>query len=148
MVPWSSGLCDCFSDFSNCCMTCWFPCFTFGQTSEIVDTGTSSCGLNGALYVAIAVLIGCPCIYSCAYRTKLRHTYNIDGSPCCDFMTHWCCSGCALCQEYRELKNLRLQFGLIYMFCVGWHGNMERHNGVAATAPPTAYGGMNLKDDP
>ncbi|KAI3962997.1 hypothetical protein MKW98_015941 [Papaver atlanticum] len=157
MVPWSSGLCDCFTDFSNCVMTCWCPCFTFGQTSEIVDRGTSSCGQNGALYVVVAVVFGCPCIYSCAYRTKLRQTYNIDGSPCCDFMTHWCCNGCALCQEYREPRNQGFNVALskikflfmlklnstICMFCVGWHGNMERHNGVAATAPPTLHGGMN-----
>ncbi|XP_026378161.1 protein PLANT CADMIUM RESISTANCE 2-like [Papaver somniferum] len=137
MVPWSSGLCDCFTDFSNCCMTCWCPCFTFGQTSEIVDRGTSSCGQNGALYVAVAVVFGCPCIYSCAYRTKLRQIYNIDGSPCSDFMTHWYCNGCALCQEYRELRNQGFNVDL------GWHGNMERHNGVAATSPPTLHGGMN-----
>ncbi|GFP83545.1 protein plant cadmium resistance 1 [Phtheirospermum japonicum] len=40
-VPWSTGLCDCFSDFRNCCITCWCPCITFGQIAEIVDKGAS-----------------------------------------------------------------------------------------------------------
>ncbi|EEF34586.1 conserved hypothetical protein [Ricinus communis] len=39
--PWSSGLCDCFSDPRNCCMTFWCPCVTFGQIAEIVDKGSS-----------------------------------------------------------------------------------------------------------
>ncbi|KAK3226890.1 hypothetical protein Dsin_006752 [Dipteronia sinensis] len=38
---WSSGLFDCFSDFSGCCLTFWFPCITFGRISEIVDKGDS-----------------------------------------------------------------------------------------------------------
>uniref|UniRef100_A0A7N0UAR5 Uncharacterized protein n=1 Tax=Kalanchoe fedtschenkoi TaxID=63787 RepID=A0A7N0UAR5_KALFE len=40
-TPWSTGLCDCCQDASNCCITCWCPCITFGQISEIVDQGSS-----------------------------------------------------------------------------------------------------------
>ncbi|KAF2316833.1 hypothetical protein GH714_042174 [Hevea brasiliensis] len=40
--PWSSGLCDCFSDWRNCCLTCWCPCVTFGRIAEIVDKGSSA----------------------------------------------------------------------------------------------------------
>uniref|UniRef100_A0A7N1A0A9 Uncharacterized protein n=1 Tax=Kalanchoe fedtschenkoi TaxID=63787 RepID=A0A7N1A0A9_KALFE len=40
-VYWSTGLCDCFSDVPNCCLTCWCPCITFGRMSEIVDRGSS-----------------------------------------------------------------------------------------------------------
>ncbi|KAK2994777.1 hypothetical protein RJ640_001683 [Escallonia rubra] len=42
---WSTGLCDCASDCSNCCITCWCPCITFGQIAEIVDKG-STCKSN------------------------------------------------------------------------------------------------------
>ncbi|KAJ0430788.1 putative PLAC8 motif-containing protein [Helianthus annuus] len=38
---WSSGLCDCTSDVSNCCLTCWCPCIPFGQIAEILDKGTT-----------------------------------------------------------------------------------------------------------
>ncbi|KAL3501925.1 hypothetical protein ACH5RR_036374, partial [Cinchona calisaya] len=38
---WSTGLCDCFSDVPNCCLTFWCPCITFGQLAEIVDKGST-----------------------------------------------------------------------------------------------------------
>ncbi|KAI8538189.1 hypothetical protein RHMOL_Rhmol09G0083000 [Rhododendron molle] len=41
LVPWSTGLCDCFDDVNNCCLTCWCPCITFGRIAEIVDKGSS-----------------------------------------------------------------------------------------------------------
>ncbi|KAA3466042.1 protein PLANT CADMIUM RESISTANCE 2-like [Gossypium australe] len=103
-VPWSSGLCDCFSDWRNCCITCWCPCVTFGQIAEIVDKGSSSCGLNGALYTLIACVTGCACCYSCFYRCKMRQQYMLKKHPCGDCLVHCCCEYCALCQEYRELK--------------------------------------------
>ncbi|TYI43540.1 hypothetical protein ES332_A01G177100v1 [Gossypium tomentosum] len=103
-VPWSSGLCDCFSDWRNCCITCWCPCVTFGQIAEIVDKESSSCGVNGALYTLIACVTGCACCYSCFYRSKMRQQYMLKKHPCGDCLVHCCCEYCALCQEYRELK--------------------------------------------
>ncbi|KAL5726264.1 Cell number regulator 2 [Ranunculus cassubicifolius] len=41
-VEWSTGLCDCCDDPSNCCMTCCCPCITFGRIAEVVDRGTTS----------------------------------------------------------------------------------------------------------
>ncbi|KAJ8646671.1 hypothetical protein MRB53_008419 [Persea americana] len=38
---WSSGLCDCCNDPSNCLLTCCCPCVTFGQIAEIIDRGTT-----------------------------------------------------------------------------------------------------------
>ncbi|KAL2545978.1 Uncharacterized protein Fot_15211 [Forsythia ovata] len=38
---WSSGLCDCFSDVPNCCITCWCPCITFGHIAESIDRGST-----------------------------------------------------------------------------------------------------------
>ncbi|KAF8389973.1 hypothetical protein HHK36_024493 [Tetracentron sinense] len=104
-ATWSTGLCDCGDDVGNCCITCWCPCITFGQISEIVDKGTSSCVANGAIYTLIALLTGCRCIYSCYYRSKLRRQYSLTEGSCPDFLVHCCCESCALCQEYRELKN-------------------------------------------
>ncbi|KAI3848326.1 hypothetical protein MKW98_005706 [Papaver atlanticum] len=76
LVPWSTGLCGCFDDISNCCLTCWCPCITFGLTSEIIDRGSSG-----------------------------KKTYNLEGNNCTDCLSHCCCPLCALSQEYRELKN-------------------------------------------
>nr|GMC85022.1 protein PLANT CADMIUM RESISTANCE 2-like [Ipomoea batatas] len=134
---WSSGLCDCCDDVSNCCITCWCPCITFGQIAEITDKGATSCGASGALYCLIAAVIGCPCFYSCFYRSKLRNQYMLPETPCGDCLVHFCCDSCALCQEYRELKHRGFDMS------IGWEGNMQRQNmGVAMTAPGV-QGGMN-----
>ncbi|KAH7516306.1 hypothetical protein FEM48_Zijuj10G0121200 [Ziziphus jujuba var. spinosa] len=118
-VPWSTGLCDCFSDVKTCCITCWCPWVTFGQISEIVDKGSSSCGVNGALYALVYILTGGQCIYSWFYRTKMRQQYALKESPCCDCLVHCLCGRCALCQEHRGLQNRG------YNMILGWHGNVE-----------------------
>ncbi|KAK6134245.1 hypothetical protein DH2020_032007 [Rehmannia glutinosa] len=133
--PWSTGLCDCFSDVSNCCITCWCPCITFGQIAEIVDRGSTSCGASGALYGLIAYLTGCACIYSCFYRSRMRSQYMLAEDPCADCLIHFCCEYCALCQEYRELQHRGFDMSL------GWHGNVEKQNRV--TMAPFIQGGMN-----
>ncbi|KAK4371808.1 hypothetical protein RND71_007192 [Anisodus tanguticus] len=132
---WSTGLCDCFSDVSNCCITCWCPCITFGQIAEIVDNGTASCGASGALYFLIEALTGCGCIYSCFYRTKMRKQYMLPESPCGDCCLHFFCECCALCQEYRELKHRGFDMS------IGWQANMENQNKGIAMAPQV-QGGM------
>ncbi|CAK9134276.1 unnamed protein product [Ilex paraguariensis] len=134
-AQWSTGLCDCFSDVPNCCLTCWCPCISFGQIAEIADKGSSSCGVSGALYALIQILTGCGCIYSCVYRSKLRRQYMLPESPCGDFLVHCCCGPCAICQEHRELQNRGFDMSL------GWHGNMERQNAGVAMAP-AVQGGM------
>ncbi|XP_019091000.1 PREDICTED: protein PLANT CADMIUM RESISTANCE 2-like [Camelina sativa] len=125
---WSTGFCDCFSDCTNCCITCWCPCITLGQIAEIVDRGSTTCGVAGALYVLINVFTGCGgCIYSCLYRQRMRAQYNISGNNCVDCLKHcsccwfcWCCCElCALTQLYRELKHRGYNMNLgiyIYIF--------------------------------
>ncbi|KAF2316819.1 hypothetical protein P3X46_026551 [Hevea brasiliensis] len=137
--PWSSGLCDCFSDWRNCCLTCWCPCVTFGRIAEIVDKGSSACGVNGALYTLIACVTGFACCYSCFYRAKMRQQHSLKQSPCGDCLVHFCCEYCALCQEYRELKSRG------YDLSIGWHGNVEKknHSLEMASVPPAVEGGMS-----
>ncbi|KAK1413710.1 hypothetical protein QVD17_35488 [Tagetes erecta] len=132
---WSTGLCDCTSDVSNCCLTCWCPCIPFGQIAEILDKGTTSCAVHGALYTILLLFTGCQCIYSCMYRSKMRQQYMLPEEPCNDCLLHCCCEPCAMCQEYRELKHRGFNMSL------GWHGNMERQNHAAVT-PPFAPAGM------
>ncbi|OIW10075.1 hypothetical protein TanjilG_32815 [Lupinus angustifolius] len=138
-VEWSTGLCGCFSDFKNCCITCWCPCITFGQVAEIVDKGSTSCGASGALYTLICCVNCCGCFYSCFYRSKMRQQHNLMGNNCLDCLTHCFCEICALCQEYRELENRG--FDMV----IGWHGNVEqRSRGVAmSVTAPTVEEGMS-----
>ncbi|PKA56024.1 Protein plant cadmium resistance 2 [Apostasia shenzhenica] len=134
-TQWSSGLCDCCDDTGSCCLTFWCPCITFGRIAEIVDRGSTSCGTAGALYMLIAAVTGCQCIYSCSYRSKLRMLYTLPESPCNDCLTHCCCETCALCQAYRELQHRGFDMAL------GWHGNMERMQG-GVMVPPAMQGAM------
>ena len=97
----------------------------------------AACGVSGALYMLILCVTGCSCMYSCFYRSKLRGQYFLKESPCTDCCIHCCCEECALCQEYRELKNRGFDMS------IGWHGNMERKKRIAMAAmPPAIEGGM------
>ncbi|KAG7942071.1 hypothetical protein I3843_16G080800, partial [Carya illinoinensis] len=133
-VQWSTGLCDCFDDPSNCCVTYCCPCITFGRIAEIVDRGQTSCVSASRIYVALAS-IGCACLYTCTYRTKLRGVYSLQEDPCADCCVHFWCTHCALCQEYRELKNRG------FNPAIGWIANADRMDG-ATTTPPFVGTGM------
>lgn len=169
---WTTGLCGCFEDCSNCkswnllkvflffiyciyfsqlsfllfsagCISFCCPCITFGQNVEIIDRGTTcklqkkkktkheqfiqyfinwysflpssctswfiiwlcaACAHAGFIYYCLAH-VGFASCYSCTYRTKLRASFNLPEDPCADCLVHCCCLPCAVCQEYRELKN-------------------------------------------
>ncbi|KAJ4960159.1 hypothetical protein NE237_020069 [Protea cynaroides] len=132
-VPWSSGLFDCSADVKNCFITCCCPCITFGQISEIVDKGSSSCIANGAIYALLMSFTGCQSCFSCFYRSKIREQYNLLENPCGDCLVHCCCETCALCQEYRELQSRGFDMSL------GWQGNVDKQSrGVAM--PPMQQG--------
>ncbi|CAN8236119.1 unnamed protein product [Cochlearia groenlandica] len=130
---WSTGLCGCCTDINSCCLTCFCPCIAFGRIAEIVDRGSTSCGVSGSMYMFIFMFTGfCgSSLYSCFYRTKLRGQYNLKERPCCDCCVHFCCEPCALCQEYRQLQH-KGDFDL----SIGWHGNMEKKARASAVAVP------------
>ncbi|KAK2439509.1 protein PLANT CADMIUM RESISTANCE [Trifolium repens] len=139
LVEWSTGLCDCCSNPGNSCLTFCCPCITFGRVAEIVDQGSTSCGLSGTCYALICCVFGCGYLYSCCYRSKMREQYSLKGNGCTDCMVHCCCETCALCQEYRELENRGFNMD------IGWHGNVEqRTRGISmATTAPATGSGMN-----
>ncbi|KAK3421497.1 protein PLANT CADMIUM RESISTANCE 2 [Eucalyptus grandis] len=132
--PWSTGLCGCFDDIKSCCITYWCPCITFGQISEILDKGETTCVMNCAIYTLICWLTSCACLYSCCYRTKLRREFGLKEDPCNDCLVHCCCMYCALCQEYRELKSRGFNMEK------GWAGNARQQREVAMA--PKVEGGM------
>jgi Cys-rich protein (TIGR01571 family) len=107
VTPWSTGLFDCMEDRSNCCLTCICPCMAFGLVAEIMDRGSTSSGASGALYMGVGLLTGWQCqwIYSCFYRTKMRAQYGLQETPFPDCCVHFCFEQCAICQEFRELRN-------------------------------------------
>ncbi|XP_077214043.1 protein PLANT CADMIUM RESISTANCE 2-like [Tasmannia lanceolata] len=134
-IQWSTGLCHCCDDPANCLITGFCPCITFGQISHIVNRGASTCASRGFVYGCLLGLTGFACLYSCFYRSKLRGQYDLEEEPCVDCLVHCCCETCALCQEYRELKNRGFDMG------IGWEANMMRQSRGIATAPVIG-GGM------
>ncbi|KAK1308417.1 Protein PLANT CADMIUM RESISTANCE 6 [Acorus calamus] len=131
--PWTTGLLDFMEDPGNALTTFFFPCITFGQIAEVIDNGHTSCGTSGIMYAGILVLIAMPCLLSCGYRSRLRVKYGLIESPADDWMVHFLCEYCALCQEYRELKNRGLDSSL------GWQGNLAQQQNMqngAMMAPP------------
>ncbi|KAF8021151.1 hypothetical protein BT93_G1548 [Corymbia citriodora subsp. variegata] len=135
-VPWSSGLFSCFGDVPICCLSFWCPCITFGRIAELVDRGSVSCPVNGAIYTAITLLTGCGCCYSCFCRSRMRQQYQLQEAPCPDCLVHFCCESCALTQEYRELERQGFDMS------IGWYGNMDRQNRGIPMAPVPPAGMM------
>lgn len=116
---WSSGICACFDDIQSCFIGLFCPCYVFGKNAELLGSGTfagpclTHC-ISWALVNTICcfatngVLLGLPgCFvscYACGYRRSLRTKYNLQEAPCGDFVTHFFCHLCAICQEYREIR--------------------------------------------
>eukprot|EP00850_Spirogloea_muscicola_P005073 SM000022S07287 [mRNA] locus=s22:943323:944150:- [translate_table: standard] len=101
---WTTGLLACCDDVPVCCLTYWAPCITFGLAADAIDGGRTTWPTAAALWYLLGALTQCACIYSCTYRTRLRHKFGLPEQPCGDACVHWLCMPCALCQEYRELK--------------------------------------------
>ncbi|CAI9779591.1 unnamed protein product [Fraxinus pennsylvanica] len=138
-LQWSSGICACFDDMPSCCIGLVCPCFLFGKNAEFLGSGTllGSCmthfilwGLVNTLCCVLTdgIIWGLPgcfvACYACSYRKTLRSKYNLQEAPCGDLFTHFCCHLCAICQEYREIRE---RSG-------GW--NSSDLNLVEVTAPP------------
>ncbi|XP_061351113.1 protein PLANT CADMIUM RESISTANCE 10 [Gastrolobium bilobum] len=118
-AQWSSGICACCDDMQSCCIGCLCPCFVFGKNAEFLGSGTflgscvthfilwslvntACCLLTDGLFFGLpGCLVSC---YACGYRRTLRSKYNLPEAPCGDFVTHFFCHLCAICQEYREIR--------------------------------------------
>ncbi|KAE8667289.1 Detected protein of confused Function [Hibiscus syriacus] len=137
-VLWSTGVCDCCYDIRNCIITLFCPCITFGQIAEIVDHGSVSCIANGIVYSVIQGFLGLACLYSCFYRTRMRHQFMLAETPYPDWCIHIFCEQCALCQEFRELQNRGFDM------YIGWDANMEKfqRQAMQMSAPPVVEDGM------
>lgn len=118
-TQWSSGICACCDDMPSCCVGLICPCFLFGKNAEFLGSGTvtGSCMTHLILWSLVntvccllteGVLLGLPgcfiACYACGYRRELRTRYNLQEAPCGDFVTHFFCHLCAVCQEYREIR--------------------------------------------
>ncbi|KAJ7949805.1 Protein PLANT CADMIUM RESISTANCE like [Quillaja saponaria] len=119
-MQWSSGVCACCDDMQSCFIGLFCPCFLFAKNAEFLGSGTfiGSCMTHFILWALANTvcclltegiwLVGLPgyCVacYACGYRRELRSKFNLQEEPCGDFATHFFCHLCAICQEYREIR--------------------------------------------
>lgn len=95
---WTTGLFGCVSDVPNCVFTMFCPCLAFGRVAEHLDEGNTSCITAAVVWYVIQQLTSFGCVYSYAYRRKLRHKYNLPSRPLPDWFIHYFCWFCAICQ--------------------------------------------------
>ncbi|EOY02110.1 PLAC8 family protein, putative [Theobroma cacao] len=125
---WTTSICECYEDLSNCFFTCLCPCITMGQNSEIVNRGEISCTWASLLHVATGVVLF-GWIFGSTNRTSLRQHFSLPESPLPDWSTHLLYMRCALCQEHRELRTRGADPSL------GWEGNVTKWKEEAMTPP-------------
>lgn len=125
--PWSTGLFDCHEHKTNALMTFCFPYVTFGQISEVLDAGEMTCPLGSYIYLLMTSALCTQWLMGSKYRSKLRRRYNFVEAPYSDVISHIFCPYCALCQEFRELKNRGLDPSL------GWNGILAEQRGTQYT---------------
>ncbi|XP_047318250.1 protein PLANT CADMIUM RESISTANCE 10 [Impatiens glandulifera] len=116
---WSSGICACFDDMESCFIGLVCPFYLFGKNAEHLGSGTfmGPCTTHLIFWALMnmvcctlsdGVLLGLPgcfiACYACGYRKTLRTMYNLPEAPCGDFVSHFFCHLCAICQEYREIR--------------------------------------------
>ncbi|OAY53033.1 protein PLANT CADMIUM RESISTANCE 8 [Manihot esculenta] len=121
--PWTTGLFDCRQDQTNSIITAFLPCVTFGQISEVLDEGKSTCRCRSSCYLLLMLASYSQWILSTEYRTKLRKKFHLEEAPYTDVVSHLFCPCCSLCQEFRELKNRGLDPAL------GWNGILAQQQG-------------------
>jgi len=101
------------------CIGATCPCFLFGKNAQFLGSGTlaGSCTMHCMLWglltslccvftggLVLAVPGSAVACYACGYRSALRTKYNLPEAPCGDLTTHLFCHLCAICQEYREIR--------------------------------------------
>jgi Cys-rich protein (TIGR01571 family) len=154
----SSNLFECSRDEESCWWSFWCCWIVEARTAASLELGSSKvivsrfwCVLVSSILLFVfgfgnlALLVGVGGgIYIYVQRSNLRgqirHKYNISGSVGDDFLTHFFCPLCAICQESREAKNVG---GKHVDFCSGQDLllNEQAHNDVTG-----ATGGTSIND--
>jgi Cys-rich protein (TIGR01571 family) len=97
MVSWEEPLFGCINDIKVCFLIAACPLISPCVQGKAVAKATQeSCWIPCLCACSLA------CIGAAINRSRIRDQYLIDGSWLGDCMAHFCCSACAVCQEYRE----------------------------------------------
>ncbi|XP_058250062.1 cornifelin homolog B-like isoform X2 [Hemibagrus wyckioides] len=92
---WSTGLCECYGDMSDCCFALWcLPVFAC-KTSRAA---------GGCVCLPLLDCVSCVPPASLAMRAAVRERYGIEGSVYSDCFYGCCCYPLSWCQISREIK--------------------------------------------
>lgn len=100
-LEWRASLCGCFDDCGSCCMGFWCPCILQGQNME--KLGQTDACTGCALWYVLSLFGLCGC-YAAGTRSVMRQQFGLKGSGFGACTAHTCCSGCAICQDAREIQ--------------------------------------------
>ena len=124
MRAWRTRLASFNTDEETCWWGHWFPWLLHGRNAQTFEADTSYTQITyyflyvigtvsllfyslgwGFLFFALGGLF---ITYQRAkIRESVRQRLNVPGTFFDDYMTHLCCSSCAICQEAREGKMMR-----------------------------------------
>mmetsp|Transcript_3100 Transcript_3100/g.4738 ORF Transcript_3100/g.4738 Transcript_3100/m.4738 type:complete len:168 (-) Transcript_3100:659-1162(-) len=100
-----TGLCDCLSDPTICCITCLCPSITVAQTKQKFDRSSDfiSNWIPVLLVDCLSGNLG-SAMFGCQHRQQFRAAWNIPGDTVSDCLLFCCCTCCAVSQDAREFK--------------------------------------------
>jgi len=109
---WKHSLCSCTGDISTCLTGFFCPCILYGRTSYRMSqksakrdpTDMLSYKSTNGHCIMMAVSCGLWWLYPMIQRTRLRHTYKLEGSLVGDCIRSACCCCCVAVQNEREIK--------------------------------------------
>jgi Cys-rich protein (TIGR01571 family) len=110
MDGFQESLCGCFSNIPICLIVTFVPFGSCAVQAIAHDHATKEGIMAPLIPIILTGCIGCCCLGFAMNRGKIRIKYNLNGATCDDICTHYCCSPCAVCQEYREVKK-RMKHG-------------------------------------
>ena len=111
-TKWKHSLCACSGDVSTCLTGLFCPCVSYGRTSYRLSQKSAKKDPTDMLGYSSAnghcMLMGLSCglwwLFPILQRTRIRHTYKLEGSVGSDCLLCCCCC-CVAVQNEREVKS-------------------------------------------
>jgi Cys-rich protein (TIGR01571 family) len=98
-MGFNTGMFGCFENGYSCCMVTFVPCGMACIQGMAVAAAKPE---KGCQLPCILQLYLC-CIGGAINRNTIREQLGIDDETCCtDFLRHFFCGPCSVCQEFRH----------------------------------------------
>jgi Cys-rich protein (TIGR01571 family) len=109
---WKNSLFSCTPSPSTCITGLFCPCILYGRTSYRLNQKSSKKDPTDMLgykstnghCMLMSVACGLWCLFPTVQRTRIRHTYKLEGSVVGDCVRGMCCCCCVATMNEREVK--------------------------------------------